>query len=179
MKILRHKTNRQQGAVLAVSLIILLVMSVIGLSAMRSTILEEKMAGNYRNNNIAFQAAEAALSDAINDIRCDTSTVECTRTSNISGLNNFDASCTDGLCGGWTPAVWTDTSKTGAAIAYGSKTSAPSIAGVTTAPNYLLEGKKCIAPGWSSWKYCYQILATGYGIDANAQRLLQVTYIKP
>lgn len=54
----RHK---QQGAVLVVSLIILVVMTVIGLAGMEITSLEEKMAGNTRDRNIAFQAAEAAL----------------------------------------------------------------------------------------------------------------------
>lgn len=49
---------------MVVSLIILLVMTVIGLAGMELTNLEEKMAGNMRDRNIAFQAAEAALNDA-------------------------------------------------------------------------------------------------------------------
>ncbi|MCV6610880.1 MAG: PilX N-terminal domain-containing pilus assembly protein [Amphritea sp.] len=54
-------SSRQQGAVLIVSLIILIVMTVIGLAGMEITSLEEKMAGNIRDRNIAFQAAESAL----------------------------------------------------------------------------------------------------------------------
>ncbi len=53
--------QRQQGAVLIVSLIILMVMTMIGLSSMQSTIVEEKMAGNMRDQSVAFQAAETAL----------------------------------------------------------------------------------------------------------------------
>lgn len=53
----------QKGAVLIVSLIILVVMTVIGLAGMEITSLEEKMAGNTRDRNIAFQAAEATLRD--------------------------------------------------------------------------------------------------------------------
>lgn len=51
----------QAGAVLFVSLIMLLVLTVIGVTAMQTTTLEEKMAGNLRDQTMAFQAAEAAL----------------------------------------------------------------------------------------------------------------------
>lgn len=53
--------NTQAGAVLFVSLIMLLVLTVIGVTAMQTTTLEEKMAGNLRDQTLAFQAAEAAL----------------------------------------------------------------------------------------------------------------------
>lgn len=167
--------KQQKGAVLVVSLIMLLIMTLIGLSSMRTTILEEKMAGNYRDRNIAFQAAEAALLDAEADVVCN----GCTRASPISGLDNFDATCTGGTCGGWVSTVWTDTSKMGNVVTFGTYTGATAIAGVATAPNYLIEGKKCIAPGWASYKYCYQITATGYGGSANATSVLQEVYIKP
>jgi type IV pilus assembly protein PilX len=61
MKLSSQKTTRQQGAVLIVSLIILLIMTLIGLSSMQNTTLEEKMAGNYRDKNLSFQAAEMTL----------------------------------------------------------------------------------------------------------------------
>lgn len=51
----------QSGAVLIVSLIMLLLLTIIGMSSMQTTTLEEKMAGNMRNKSIAFQNAEAAL----------------------------------------------------------------------------------------------------------------------
>lgn len=53
--------HREQGAVLVVSLIFLLIMTLLGISSMRSTLLEEKMAGNMRDHSLAFQSAEAAL----------------------------------------------------------------------------------------------------------------------
>jgi type IV pilus assembly protein PilX len=53
--------QRQQGAVLIVSLIVLMVMTMIGLSSMQSTTMEEKMAGNMRDQSVAFQNAEIAL----------------------------------------------------------------------------------------------------------------------
>jgi type IV pilus assembly protein PilX len=52
---------QQKGAVLIVSIIVLLVLTLISVTAMQTTSLEEKMAGNMRNKNLAFQAAEAAL----------------------------------------------------------------------------------------------------------------------
>lgn len=51
----------QRGVVLVVSLIVLLLMSLIGLASVRSAALEERMSGNWRDQNIALQAAEAAL----------------------------------------------------------------------------------------------------------------------
>ena len=58
--------RKQQGAVLIVSLLMLLVMTLIGITAMNNTVLEEKMAGNTRQRQLAFQAAEAALRSAEN-----------------------------------------------------------------------------------------------------------------
>jgi type IV pilus assembly protein PilX len=52
---------RQQGAVLIVCLLILLVMTVTGVTGLQVTSLEEKMSGNMRDRNLAFQAAESAL----------------------------------------------------------------------------------------------------------------------
>lgn len=51
----------QRGAALIVSLVILLMLTVIGLSAVRDSGIQERMAGNSRDMNTAFQAAELAL----------------------------------------------------------------------------------------------------------------------
>lgn len=53
--------RRQEGAVLIFSLIILLLLTVIGVTAMQMTTLQERMAGGYRDRHLAFQGAEAAL----------------------------------------------------------------------------------------------------------------------
>ncbi|MCB1851968.1 MAG: hypothetical protein KDI83_14525 [Gammaproteobacteria bacterium] len=52
---------RQRGAVMITALMILLLMTIFGISTMDTNILEEKMAGNLRDRNTAFQAAESAL----------------------------------------------------------------------------------------------------------------------
>ena len=56
-------TTRQQGSALVLSLIILLVMTMIGITALSTSTLEEKMAANDRNQRVAFQTAEAALAE--------------------------------------------------------------------------------------------------------------------
>lgn len=54
-------SRQQQGAILFVSLIMVLLISIAGLSAIRGSNLQELMAGNMRDRNLAFQAAEAGL----------------------------------------------------------------------------------------------------------------------
>ncbi|MCG6866336.1 MAG: hypothetical protein LJE58_13025 [Thiogranum sp.] len=54
----------QRGAILIVSLLMLLVMTLIGVTAVSTTTLQEKMAGNNRQRQLAFQAASSALRDA-------------------------------------------------------------------------------------------------------------------
>ena len=54
-----HK--RQTGASLIVSLMLLVVLPLLGLSGMQSTIMQERMSSNVRDKGLAFQAAESAL----------------------------------------------------------------------------------------------------------------------
>ncbi len=56
--------KRQRGVVLVVSLIMLLVVTLIAVSGMQGTVMEEKMAGNTRDRNLAFQVAESAVREA-------------------------------------------------------------------------------------------------------------------
>ena len=53
--------TRQKGVVLIVSMVMLLLLTLIGVTGSQVTSLEERMAGNVRDQNIAFQAAEATL----------------------------------------------------------------------------------------------------------------------
>lgn len=57
----KQHSAKQQGVALVISLIILLLITLLAISSMNTTVLEEKMAGNYKDRNIAFQAAEAGL----------------------------------------------------------------------------------------------------------------------
>lgn len=69
MSISRSIPNKYQtGSALVIGLIILLLMFILGTAGMRTTILEEKMAGNSRDLNNAFQAAELGLQDGEQDL---------------------------------------------------------------------------------------------------------------
>ena len=65
------RTHRQRGMALIVALILLLTMTLLGVTAMRSTTQGERMAGNFRDRNLAFQAAEAALREGEEILRND------------------------------------------------------------------------------------------------------------
>jgi type IV pilus assembly protein PilX len=51
----------QRGAALVTSLLLLLVLTIIGVTAMQMTRLQERMAGGTRDMNLALQGAEAGL----------------------------------------------------------------------------------------------------------------------
>lgn len=58
---MKSSNVRQRGSVLIISLVLLIVLTMLGLSAMQNTSLEEHMVGNMRSENVAFQAAESGL----------------------------------------------------------------------------------------------------------------------
>lgn len=66
MKTQTHNSLPQQqaGVALFMSLIMLLIITVLGLSSIQTTTLQERMARNARDSNLAFLAAESALKDA-------------------------------------------------------------------------------------------------------------------
>jgi Tfp pilus assembly protein PilX len=57
----------RRGAALVTSLMILLVLTILGIAAMRTASLEERMAGNVQEAVYAFEAAESGLNAALND----------------------------------------------------------------------------------------------------------------
>jgi type IV pilus assembly protein PilX len=59
---MKHYTRQtQRGFVLPTALIFLIIMTLIAITAIRRATTDEKIAGNIRTQNIAFQAAESAL----------------------------------------------------------------------------------------------------------------------
>ena len=58
---LRHS----RGTVLVLSLLILLVLTIIGVASMSSVFMQERMAGNVNLQSLAFEAASAGLSEAL------------------------------------------------------------------------------------------------------------------
>ena len=63
-----NRYSNQQGVVLIICLLMLLVISIVGLSSISTTKLEEQMASNAQVKNIVFQASEATLEDGLDDI---------------------------------------------------------------------------------------------------------------
>lgn len=57
------KQSNERGTVLIAGLMLLLVLTLLGIAGMQSSVLQEKMVGNQRDRDLAFQAAEAALRD--------------------------------------------------------------------------------------------------------------------
>lgn len=164
----------QNGAALMVSLMILLVLTLIGVTSMQSTILEEKMAGNMRDKNLAFNAAESALREGENWVAPMTSIPEPVD------------SCSPAPCTLWNPGILPDLSDqnhswwTGNAVAVGT-----SIPEVNSNPHYLMEYLAFIpddldpetrAQGIGN--HFYRTTARGTGGSDVAEAVLQTTYIK-
>ena len=55
--------ERQAGVALVIALVFLIALTLIGVGAMQTATLQERMAGSVRDRNIGFQAAEYALRD--------------------------------------------------------------------------------------------------------------------
>ncbi len=122
--------SRQSGVVLAIALIMLVIITLLGVSAMQATGLEERMAGNARDRNLAFQAGEAALREG-------------ERLLQQAALPSFDGS--GGLYPAptpGTPPVWLDASGylqsdafwNANGVAYGG-----TMSGVAAQPSYIIE----------------------------------------
>lgn len=56
--------RNQQGVALIIALILLVTITLLGLSSMRNTGLQERMSANLFDRALAFQASESALRDA-------------------------------------------------------------------------------------------------------------------
>lgn len=58
-------SSRQSGTVLVIALVFLVVLTLLGITGAQNTIIEERMTSNYRDRQIAQEAAEAAMITAI------------------------------------------------------------------------------------------------------------------
>ena len=79
--------SRQSGIALFISLVLLLVLTIIGVSSVQTTSLEVRMTRNEHDAMLAFQAAESALRDAEAQIETITTTTVFTDSGN-GGLYN-------------------------------------------------------------------------------------------
>ncbi|RMD78758.1 MAG: pilus assembly protein PilX [Gammaproteobacteria bacterium] len=119
----RLRRRAQRGSALVVSLLVLLVLTLLALAGTRSTTLEERMAGNFRDRHLAFQAAETALRDAEAFIEGVASTGAFNGAGGLLGQADPEPDYND-------PATWT----AGASRAYSG-----SLPGVASQPRYIIK----------------------------------------
>lgn len=169
---LRPGISKQKGVVLFVSLILLLILSLIGVTAARMQTVEERMARNENNHQLASQAAEAALRGAEGGL--------------LSGIYSNFAANTNGLydlapsAGSVVPTLdWTLASSS---IAYAG----PALTAVNLAqpPEFVVENLPPVAiPGdsISEVQYAaptppvavYRVTAFGVGGDSTSTATIQ------
>ena len=68
----RFRRNTQQGAVLIIALIMLVLITMVSIATIRTGTMDEKMAGNARDRDKAFQAAEAAVRSCLSELQAGT-----------------------------------------------------------------------------------------------------------
>lgn len=181
----------QRGLSLITTLLFMVAALMLGVSVLSVNVMQERVIGNTKDRDLAFQAAEAALRDAERDLLL-----------NISATSVFDATCTNGLC---TPpsqravalSVPVDDPATGFSWAnaaqvrtYGQYTGATAFPSVKAdaPPRYVIEklGPLGTPPGESLTKgleptapaYGYRITAQATGARAETVVVLQSIYTK-
>ena len=177
----------QRGFVLIVALILLLVLTILGLAAAQSTSLEERMAGNYRNNTLAFQAAEAGIRAAESCLSAGTSA--CSGfASNTNGVYLFNPGAPPPPSSATTPlwnvaGFWTTSGNT---MSYTSANGV-NFANVASQPQIIIEEMPPVAqPGGNigTQQYgggapgiqLYRITVLGTGGDNSANVMLQAIF---
>lgn len=173
MKVI-NSSNKQRGAILVVSLIILLIMTLLGVSVMSVNILDEKMVNNDRQYKEALHAAELTLREAEKLIDPDATYNTEITTSATSASNRGLYLSTSAPTGGWWEGVnWDNADQVKESS---SSTTNKSI-------NYIIEQLPA-APadskeaGLSVTKKYYRITSRAIVAGSNAKVMLQTTYKK-
>ena len=76
---LQGAKHTQRGTALVMTLVILLLLTMLGITAINTSTLEERMAGNTKDQNLSFQAAETALRAAEAWVTSTTTAAACAR----------------------------------------------------------------------------------------------------
>lgn len=177
-----------RGFTLISILLMMVALAALALGAMNMSTLQERMAGNVRDKNIALQAAEAALRDAEADVL-----------NNLDAASQFAADCTNGLCvpgsmastGATSTPVWQSiTWDTAHTRRYGQYTNVAALPAVSSQPMYIIEKLPDLPPGvgesaalqpvfqGSLQPQAFRITARAVGLRATTAVMLQSVYIK-
>lgn len=191
----------QRGFSLVTTLILLIVVTLLGIGASQMVLLSEKSTRFDRDQQIAFQAAEAALVDAEFDIRGPNSAA-AQRLDSFTGKGgdkvNFADGCGTGLLLGlcsstlvsgksvWYSVDFTDTSNSAKTVGFGTFTGRTFSTGATglrpeIAPRYIIELIDDLTPGSSSSnapKVLYRVTAMGFGPRKETQAVVQMIFRK-
>ena len=160
--------KRESGAALIVALLFLVILAMLGVSSMSSTTLEERMSGNARDQNVAMQAAEAALRDGERDLTG-------SATTRIT-VANFVASCANAMCAEGAPLTNLDDPLKSAF--YGQFTADLPFKGSPQQPRYMLELLNGM-PAQTALPLStrnFRVTAKGYGQNANTIVILQTVF---
>ena len=175
------KPFRQRGVVLIIALIILLALTLIGVSGMSTTSMQARMSANTRDRQIAFQAAEAALREGERYVQ-----------NNPMDASMFDSNCTNGMCDCSSAALgcveyWTDSGLSVWTTAARHKTYTVNNGQLAAQPEYIIEYMGYVVPDGVSTinsntgpgdPQMFRITALGTGQSPNAKVMLQSTYKK-
>ncbi len=190
-----------RGFSLVTTLILLVIVTMLGIGASQMVLLSERSTRFDRDQQIAFQAAEAALLDAEFDIRGpNTSAAQrvATFTGTTDDLVNHAAGCgtgvllrglcSDALIGNkpvWYGVDFTDTSSSAKTVGFGDFTGRTLSTGTTgirpeILPRYIIEAISDKTPGSSSTapKILYRVTAMGFGPRKETQAVLQMIFRK-
>lgn len=184
--------RHQGGASLIIGLLVLVILTFLGLAAMQTSVIQERMVGNLQDHTLAREAAEAALRNAEEEIF---------RGDRISGATGFATDCNPssaslkGLClpasSGdpiWEAIDWSDAASPAPYIVYGGVVTATAWPNVATQPRYIVEvmlNLREVDLGVASYgntnanKYQYRITAMGYGASATTRVMIQSVYRLP
>ena len=142
----------QSGAVLVITMVMLLLLTLIGTTGMSVTSLEEKMAGNIRDRNLAFQAAESALKLGETAAAAAAFTVDCSPGHPANPVGYYlplDANCngTKETTHIWEGDIWADDTKS---VKYNTDGDAATVDlnSLSANPRYIVEdmGTVCLDP---------------------------------
>lgn len=172
--------HSQRGVILALTLVILVIITLLATTGMRSTTLEERMSGNNRNSSLAFQQAEATLRQAENVLENSSSARILTNgmNNNVTMNDGTPVSCVVTGAG----KVFTTTADwVSAPLPCAFDVSATDT--VTRTSNYFIEylrdERTMIGGGAESIECFYRITAQGYGADNNSKATVQSIFHFP
>jgi type IV pilus assembly protein PilX len=159
-------TGNERGAALIVALIFLVVLTLLGVGAMRTTNLQERMAGSLRDSNLAFQAAESALREGEQMLQQAALPVF----AGTGGLLQMQPDA--GQPSFWNTYAWA-----------GNSMAAAAVAGTAAAPQYVIEELPPVPLQGGSLRFgalpevgFYRVTARAVGGTTDAVSLLQIAY---